>query len=87
MWSLPYLPEEYNSLLLQYFSHLIGHEGENSLLSYLKREDYAMSLWAGGFGRLNCFCEFTVGINLTKKGLDNTDKVVDAIFTYTQHLL
>ena len=69
-----------------YFSHLIGHEGENSLLSYLKQEDYAMELTAGGDGELDCMSDFNVSITLTKKGLANTDKVADAVFKYIQRL-
>ena len=65
-----------------YFSHLIGHEGENSLLSYLKAEDYAMSLSASGDHELDCISDFSVVITLTKKGLANTDKVINAVFKY-----
>ena len=43
-WTLPHLRQEFKSNPLSYFSHLMGHEGQNSLLSYLKREDYAMGL-------------------------------------------
>lgn len=35
-----------------YFSHLIGHEGENSLLSYLKLQHYAYELSAGAHDEL-----------------------------------
>jgi len=34
-----------------YVSHLLGHEGEGSLLSYLKREGLANALGAGTEGR------------------------------------
>ena len=37
-WILPYCEKEYKSQPLNYYSHLFGHEGENSLLSYLKKE-------------------------------------------------
>lgn len=79
---MPYLRQEFKAHPLSYFSHLIGHEGENSLLSYLKAEDYAMDLSAGGDHELDCFSDFTITITLTKKGLANTDKVLDAIFKY-----
>ena len=80
------MTQEFKSDPLSYFSHLIGHEGENSLLSYLKAEDYAMDLSAGGSDFLDCMSDFEVNVTLTKKGLANTDKVVDAIFTYIQRL-
>ena len=81
-WVLPWYGEEWRTNPLGYFSHLIGHEGENSLLSYLKQEDYAMDLSAGGDGELECMSDFNVSITLTKKGLANTEKVADAVFKY-----
>lgn len=35
-WVLPYYEKEFSKGPVNYFSHLLGHEGENSLLSYLK---------------------------------------------------
>ena len=32
--------------------------------------------------KLDCFSDFTITITLTKKGLANVDKVVDAVFKY-----
>ena len=86
-WVLPtYLKQEFKSNPQSYFAHLIGHEGENSLLSYLKAEDYAMSLSSSGSTELDCISDFSVTVTLTKKGLANTDKVMNAIFKYIQRL-
>ena len=85
-WTLPYLQKEFRSNPLSYFSHLIGHEGENSLLSYLKAEDYAMELNAHADSELDCLSDFSVTITLTKKGLKNYEKVLDAVFKYIQRL-
>jgi len=85
-WVLPYVEKEYRAGPLNYFSHLIGHEGENSLLSYLKQEDYVMDLSAGGSHELEYFSDFTVSMTLTKKGLANIDKIVNAVFKYVQRL-
>ena len=71
---------------LEYFSHLFGHEGENSLLSYLKEEGYAMALSAGSDHELGVFSSFTVEVTLTKKGLENYEHVLAAIFKYAQRL-
>jgi len=46
-WILPYCEKEYKSQPLKYFTHLFGHEGQNSILSYLKKEGLAMNLSAG----------------------------------------
>ena len=45
-----------------------------------------MDLSAGGDHELDCMSDFTVTITLTKKGLANTDKVIDAVFKYIQRL-
>ena len=80
-WSLPYVGTEFRTKPLNYFVSLFGHEGENSILSYLKKEDLAFSLYsyAGGDCHEPCvrqYSSFRIGIKLTKKGLDNVDQVL-----------
>ena len=41
-----------------------------------------MSLSASGDHELDCMSDFSVVITLTKKGLANTDKVINAVFKY-----
>jgi insulysin len=65
---------------------LFGHEGENSILSYLTKEGYAMSLSAGEDHEMGVFSDFTVKIGLTKKGLANYEKVIQAVFKYAYRL-
>ena len=48
LWILPYVQEDFRAQPLGYYSFLFGHEGENSLLSYLKSEGLANELGAGG---------------------------------------
>lgn len=82
-WSLPaYYELDHNSKPLNYFSHLFGHEGENSLLSYLISEGLALGLEAGGDHELSSFSNFMVNITLTKKGLKNYEQVIEAVFQY-----
>lgn len=81
-WILPYCEREYKSQPLRYFSHLFGHEGKNSLLSYLKSEGYAMSLSAGEDHEMGIFSDFSVTIGLTAKGLAEYHKVAQAVFKY-----
>ena len=62
-------------------SHLVGHEGEGSLLSQLKKEDLAISLSSGT--RSSSFAStFVVSIGLTKKGLKEYDRVTRYFFEY-----
>jgi len=86
-WILPQCEAEYKSQPLSYLSHLLGHEGENSLLSYLKQEGYAMSLSAGSYHWADMHSDFKVDVKLTKKGLENYEKVAQAVFKYTQRLV
>ena len=83
MWpSLPYTQEEYRTQPLKYLSHLFGHEGENSLLSYLMKEGLALGLSSYPDHELYCISTFSIDITLTKKGLLNVEKVVAAVFRY-----
>lgn len=54
-WTLPYYGLEHDTKPLEYFAHLFGHEGENSLLSYLISEGLALELSAGGDTEMNSF--------------------------------
>lgn len=52
-----------------YLSHLLGHEGKGSLLSFLISEGLATSLSASYDDAFSCFSEFEVSVSLTKKGV------------------
>jgi insulysin len=85
VWHLPSSEKEYKTQPLRYHSHLFGHEGENSLLSYLIAEGLALELGASHDHELNgAFSNFNVDITLTKKGLENYEKVIESVFQYSQ---
>ena len=52
-----------------YLSHLIGHEGDGSLLSHLKKLGLASDLSSGEKNTAPGFSFFTVDIDLTIEGL------------------
>ena len=81
-WVLPYYQKDIKGKPLNYFSHLVGHEGQNSLLSYLKEHDLALELSAGPDHELYGYSSMEVEVKLTKKGLDNYEKVIEATFQY-----
>lgn len=85
-WILPYVEKEYKSKPLNYFSHLLGHEGENSILSYLKQEDLGFEVSSGADSELGLFSDLTCTITLTEKGVANVDQVVQAVFKYAQRI-
>ena len=69
-----------------FITHYLGHEGEGSVLSYLKRLGWAESLGAGAGHGATGFDFFKITISLTKAGLANHKKVTAIVFAYI-HLL
>jgi len=65
-----------------YVGHLIGHEGPNSLFSYLKKKGWVNSLGSSTDAEVSDFFTFEVSVELTTKGLDFVDEIVEAIFSY-----
>lgn len=61
-------------------SYVLGHEGKESLLAQLKREELAESLASGSYkaGKNHCF--FQLSIQLTAKGIENQDTVIQRCF-------
>ena len=66
---------------LAYISHVMGHEGPNSLLSELIKQDLASSLSSGSSTRCQSnFSGFSVTLNLTEKGVLMKEDVIRLIF-------
>lgn len=59
---------------------ILGDEGRGSLLSLLKRKNWATALSAGSLHGGIGFETFGVGINLTRDGLENRNKVIELVF-------
>ena len=72
--------EHIDSKPLSYISNLLGHEGQGSLLSYLKNQGWANSLSAGASFEDAQQANLKVSIGLTEKGLSNTDAITTALF-------
>ncbi|UZJ57142.1 hypothetical protein CBS101457_006462 [Exobasidium rhododendri] len=70
----------------QFISHFIGHEGQGSILSFLKAKGWASHLSAGAMNGADGFEFFKISVDLTSEGLRNYDKVVGAIFRYVELL-
>lgn len=66
----------------RYISHLVGHEGPGSLLSFLKRQGLANALGAGASDTAIGFDIFIVDIDLTEAGLDRVDDVIVYLMQY-----
>lgn len=82
VWNLPYYGNEINKIHLKYFIDLFGHEGENSILSYLKDKGWATYLQICKHSIGFCLTKFEINIELTQAGLDNYVQVVATVFQY-----
>jgi insulysin len=85
----PFMDEEhlYESQPSRYISHLIGHEGPGSIMSYIKSKGWANGLSAGAYpicpGSLGLFnCQ----IRLTEDGLKHYKEIVKVFFQYVSLL-
>ncbi|CAN6454673.1 unnamed protein product [Victoria cruziana] len=65
-----------------YLGHLIGHEGEGSLFSLLKKLGWATSLAAGEGDWSFEYSFFMVAIDLTDSGHEHMEDIVGLIFKY-----
>ncbi len=66
-------------------AHLIGHEGEGSLLSLLKKQNLATGLSAGAMSYTHASL-FDITITLTELGVKEYDKVISYFFSYVKML-
>lgn len=89
-WQLPSQQQDYRHKVCLYIGHLIGHEGEGSLLRHLKTIGYAMGLSAGvtedNSSCNSMFAIFRIAITLTAEGLSNWIIVVRHVALYLQML-
>lgn len=79
---MPSMDSHYRTKPLSYFAHLLGYEGEGSLMLALKDAGWITSLSAGGGASGSNYREFTVSCTLTQEGLNHTDDIIQAIFNY-----
>lgn len=61
-------PFVFHSQPSSYVAHLIGHEGQGSLLSYLRTRGWCNVLGAGPMGGAKGFMFFCVSVDLTEDG-------------------
>ncbi|GGD75993.1 insulinase family protein [Lacimicrobium alkaliphilum] len=81
-FALPDIQPYYRSKPLYLLSHLIGDEGQGSLLSHLKKQGLATNLSAGGGIHGSNFKDFNINLQLTVKGASQWSRVLTDIFAY-----
>ncbi|OCH24486.1 peptidase M16 [Aliivibrio fischeri] len=81
---LPNQDRFYKTKPLNYLGHLLGYEGDGSLMLYLKKLGYIHSLTAGGGVSGSNFREFTLSFNLTEKGMLHLDEIILNTYQYIE---
>ncbi|XP_072943184.1 insulin-degrading enzyme isoform X2 [Epargyreus clarus] len=79
---IPDTRKHYKSGPGHYLSHLLGHEGPGSLLSALKAKGWCNSLVGGTRIGARGFGFFGVQVDLTEKGTEHIDEIVELVFQY-----
>ncbi|XP_060528404.1 nardilysin-like [Cylas formicarius] len=89
-WALPSLKSKYRSKPHHYISYLLGDEGKGSLLSYLKKEVWALGTSIGneeqGIEHNSLYTFFSVNLALTDQGFLHTCETIEAVFAYINML-
>ncbi len=80
-WSMPPTTEHWASKPGQLLGSIMGHEGEGSLLSALKREGLATSL-AAGINNESYRAIFSLDMDLTETGMADIDRVIEVIYGF-----
>ncbi|XP_048268577.1 insulin-degrading enzyme isoform X2 [Bombus affinis] len=86
IFPIPDLRKHYKSAPAHYISHLLGHEGEGSLLSLLKAKGWCNSLGSGKRLGARGFSFFAVFVDLTEEGIQHVDDIVLLTFQYINML-
>ncbi|KAJ2896359.1 metalloprotease, partial [Coemansia aciculifera] len=85
---VPTVEALYRSNPFKYISRLINHQGQGSLLAYLKKQGWATDLGAWSDSSQNKgFNDFTISIDATPAGLENYASILRAVFAYLQMLV
>ncbi|MFA5631366.1 MAG: insulinase family protein [Porticoccaceae bacterium] len=84
LFPMPGLAEHWRKKPIEYLSHLIGHEGEGSLLQSLKARDLAEGLSAGPVYDSRRGALFAVQISLTPKGVARDEEVSRDFFRWLE---
>lgn len=81
-FAMPSIDEYYRSKPELVIAYLLGHEGPGSILSSLKKQQWAMGISAGSGINGSNFKDFNLNISLTELGEQHLDEILDVVFGY-----
>jgi secreted Zn-dependent insulinase-like peptidase len=79
-WPIGDQHDDYRGKSLEYIGNLLGHEGDGSLLSYLKQRGWAQGLSAGQGIEYQGGATFNINISLTEAGSKHIDEITLALY-------
>lgn len=83
---MPSLLSFYKSRPHDYVSWILGHEGKGSLISYLRKNMWAVDIICGssenGFEHNSLYALMKLTVMLTNKGQEHLPEVLNAIFSF-----
>ena len=85
-WILPYSRNKWKQKPNDYLSHVMGHEGKNSLLSYLIQLGLANGITTSYSHRYSEIDQFKVNITLTNEGEKDYMRVLEILFSYINRI-
>lgn len=85
-WTIPDMLEFYASNPGKILQHMIGHEGNGSLLSELKKEGWVTYLRGDLLDGAKGFMFFEIVFSLSEEGLENVDNILQKMFQYIEML-
>ena len=85
-WALPYSQKEYKKKINAYLTHVFGHEGPRSLLSYLIKRGLGTALTCGSNHYLDCVDTVFVSISLTEEGEANFWEVAEIVYGFVNQI-
>lgn len=81
-FAMPSIDPYYRNKPESILTYLLGHEGKGSILSYLKKQRWALSLTAGSGVNGSNFKDFNLSISLTELGELHINEIISGIFSY-----
>lgn len=85
-WCIPPIMKYWKSKPTDFLGHLLGHEAEGSIFSYLREMSWVTTCSAGtgdeGSDQASCHAMFTVSFTLSETGVENWKSVVETVYGY-----
>ncbi len=86
IWNIPFEKKQLINKEIEYFTHVIGHEGENSIYSTLHDNGFIESLTCGFFDKDSCFTFMHIDIEATEKGFKNRNLIIHLIYYFIENI-